>query len=89
MTEALVLAVSAVLRDLYGWEDSLELQPTRKEFEGDATLVVFPFLKRSRKSPVETANEIGSALLKATPLVQRRSRIPEFSSCLRPVRIPL
>jgi arginyl-tRNA synthetase len=78
MTEALVTAVSAVLRDLYGWEDSLELQPTRKEFEGDATLVVFPFVKLSRKSPVETANEIGAALLKATPLVTRFNAVQGF-----------
>ena len=78
MTEALVTAVSAVLRELYGWEDSLELQPTRKEFEGDATLVVFPFLKLSRKSPVETANEIGAALLKTTPLVSRFNAVQGF-----------
>ena len=42
--------------------DTIQLQATRKEFEGDLTLVVFPFLKASRKSPEATANEIGEWL---------------------------
>ncbi len=39
--------------------DSIAFQETRKEFEGDFTLVVFPFIKQSKKSPEVTANEIG------------------------------
>lgn len=38
------------LKNLYGTDvESVELQPTRKEFEGDVTIVVFPYLKASRK----------------------------------------
>ena len=43
-------------------KDLLSFQATRKEFEGDFTLVVFPFLKISKKGPEQTANEIGQYL---------------------------
>src|SRR5471030_1970531 len=39
--------------------NEITFQETRKEFEGDFTLVVFPFIKQSKKSPEVTANEIG------------------------------
>ncbi len=44
--------------------EKIALQPTRKDFDGDFTLVVFPFLKLTRKSPDETANLIGEDLVK-------------------------
>jgi len=50
-------------------EQSLALQKTRKEFEGDFTLVVFPFVKLFRLSPEQTAAEIGNALLERVPEV--------------------
>jgi arginyl-tRNA synthetase len=54
---------TAVLKDLYGLENAkIEWQPTRKEFAGDFTLVVFPYLRASRKKPEETAQEIGVAI---------------------------
>ena len=40
----------------------VQLQNTRKEFEGDITLVVFPFVRMSKKSPEQTAAEIGDYL---------------------------
>lgn len=78
MADALESAVSTVLKTLYGWEGPVELQETRKDFEGDATLVVFPFLKLSRKSPVDTAREVGEALLAATPMVVRYNAVQGF-----------
>ncbi len=78
MADALESAVSTVLNTLYGWEGPVELQETRKDFEGDATLVVFPFLKLSRKSPIDTAREVGEALLDATPLVVRYNAVQGF-----------
>ena len=42
----------------------VQLQKTRKDFEGDFTLVVFPLLKYSKKSPDETGQEIGTTLTK-------------------------
>ena len=50
---------------LYGVEPApglIQVQPTRKEFEGDVTLVVFPLLKTSHKAPEATATEIGAWL---------------------------
>ena len=40
----------------------VQLQKTKKEFEGHLTLVVFPFLKMSKKGPEQTAQEIGGYL---------------------------
>lgn len=60
------------INDLYGQEvaESLvQLQTTKKEFEGHLTLVVFPFLKISRKKPEETAQEIGLYLKSNIPNV--------------------
>ena len=47
----------------------IQVQPTRKEFEGDVTLVVFPLLKTSRKAPEATANEMGAWLQENDPHV--------------------
>ena len=54
-------AVRRSVEALYGTLDGeqLQIQKTRKEFEGDYTLVTFPLLRRSRKSPEATATEIG------------------------------
>ena len=55
--------ISQSLKSLYGIEieyQNIELQPTKKEFEGDITLVVFPFTKQAKKRPEDIANEIGS-----------------------------
>lgn len=51
------------LHSLYQIEvSSIELAQTRKEFEGDLTIVVFPYLRSSKKGPEQTANEIGEYL---------------------------
>ena len=57
--------VQEVVKNLYGIEASeqqVQLQKTRPEFEGDITLVVFPFVKAARKAPAQVAAEIGEAL---------------------------
>ena len=57
-------AVKAI-KELYGQdiaEDVINLQETRKEFEGQVTIVVFPVVRFSKKSPEETGNDIGSFL---------------------------
>ncbi len=64
LIQKLVSASMRALADLYQLEGAkVEIQPTRKEFEGDFTLVVFPFLKHSRKPPEQTAEEIGQYLV--------------------------
>ena len=65
---------------LYGPADpaAVQIQKTRKEFEGDYTLVVFPLLKLSRKKPEETATEIGEALVKNVPEIKGYNVIKGF-----------
>ena len=63
--DKLVASVINGLKALYGQEvpeKMVQLQKTKKEFEGHLTLVVFPFLKMSRKGPEQTAQEIGEYL---------------------------
>ena len=61
-------AVSSALLKLYNLTvdpSSVVLQATKKEFEGDYTVVVFPFVKQARRSPEQLANELGSAVKEA------------------------
>ncbi|MDE5572076.1 MAG: arginine--tRNA ligase, partial [Prevotella sp.] len=58
-------AAIAAVKALYGQdvpEKMVQLQKTRSEFEGNLTLVVFPFLKMSKKAPEQTAQELGDYL---------------------------
>lgn len=74
-------SILQVLSDLYGQsvdEKSIQLQATRKEFDGDLTLVVFPFLKISKKTPELTAEEIGSKLKEIQPIVENYNVIKGF-----------
>ena len=64
---AICSSVISVVKGLYGQdvpEKMVQLQKTRSNFEGNLTLVVFPFLKISKKNPEQTAQEIGEALMK-------------------------
>ena len=77
----LVENIAAAIETLYGQAvtaDKIQLQKTRKEFEGDFTLVVFPFLSLSRKRPEETAAEIGEELKKRLPLIASYNVIKGF-----------
>lgn len=56
----------------------VQLQKTKKEFQGHLTLVVFPFLKLSKKSPEQTAQEIGEYLLKNEPSIANFNVIKGF-----------
>ena len=71
--------VAAAVSTLYGNAGApLQIQKTRKEFEGDYTLVVFPLLKASRKSPEATATEIGEYLVANTPEIKAFNVIKGF-----------
>ena len=77
----LVESVVAAIEALYGQPvatDKIQLQKTRKEFDGDFTLVVFPFLALSRKKPEDTAAEIGEYLTKNQQLVASYNVIKGF-----------
>lgn len=58
--------------------DALSFQKTRPEFEGDLTLVVFPFLKLLRKKPEELAKELGESIMLESPLVHSFNVIKGF-----------
>ena len=65
-------SVLKAVKELYGQEvpaKMVQLQKTKKEFEGHLTLVVFPLLKMSHKKPEETAQEIGLHLMDNEPCV--------------------
>ena len=71
-------AVMAGVKALYGQdvpEKMVQLQQTRAEFEGNLTLVVFPFLKMSKKKPEDTAQELGEYLVQAVPDVVARFNV--------------
>ncbi|MCR5849212.1 MAG: arginine--tRNA ligase [Bacteroidaceae bacterium] len=68
----IVQAVEAIVEELYGQqvpEKMVQLQQTRPEFEGQVTLVVFPFTKMSHKAPEVTGQEIGERLQEKLPEV--------------------
>ena len=68
----IVKATLKVVKELYGQDvdrTAVQLQKTRADFEGNLTLVVFPFLKISKKKPEDTAQEIGEKLIKETAVV--------------------
>ena len=74
-------AVAKALKELYGVETdpaSIVPQQTRKEFEGNLTIVVFPWLKASRKSPEATATEIGEWLVANEPAVEKFNVVKGF-----------
>ena len=79
--ERLTAAVVSGLKALYGQdvpEAQVQLQKTKKEFEGHLTLVVFPFLRMSRKGPEQTAQEIGEYLVANEPAVAAYNVIKGF-----------
>ena len=68
----IVSAVITAIKQLYGQEiaeSTVQLQKTKAGFEGNLTLVVFPFLKISRKNPESTAQEIGQWLKENSSVV--------------------
>ena len=79
--DKLVASVINGLKALYGQEvpeKMVQLQKTKKEFEGHLPLVVFPFLKMSRKGPEQTAQEIGEYLKANEPAVAAFNVIKGF-----------
>ncbi len=74
-------AVSKALYELYHFEaseDQVQIQNTRKDFEGDVTIVVFPFLRFSKKSPEITGEEIGNYLSQSIDIIESYNVIKGF-----------
>ena len=79
--DKLVMSVINGLKALYGQDvpaAQVQLQKTKKEFEGHLTLVVFPFLRMSKKGPEQTAQEIGEYLQANEPSVAAFNVIKGF-----------
>ena len=73
--------VASALNALYGVakeNPAIQLQKTKKEFEGNLTLVVFPFLKDSKKAPEATATEIGEYLVANSELISAFNVVKGF-----------
>ena len=81
MEKQLISAVVKAVSELYGQEvpeSMVQLQKTKAGFEGNLTVVVFPFLKMSRKKPDLTAQEMGEWLAKNCPLVEGFNAVGGF-----------
>ncbi|WP_106633240.1 arginine--tRNA ligase [Alistipes sp. Marseille-P5061] len=76
VTEAARRAAEALYGPLEG--EQLQLQKTRREFEGDYTLVTFPLLRRSRKSPEVTATELGTYMKEHNPEISSFNVVKGF-----------
>ena len=81
MEKQLISAVVKAVSELYGQdvpESMVQLQKTKAGFEGNLTVVVFPFLKMSRKKPDLTAQEIGQWLVENCGVVDRFNAVGGF-----------
>ncbi len=79
--QQIMAAAGAAVKALYGQEvpeKMLQLAKTRSEFEGNLTLVVFPFVKMARKSPEQTGQEIGDYLVANCPLIAKYNVVKGF-----------
>ena len=79
LEEILIPKVQEAVKSLYGVEITpaqVQFQKTRAEFEGDITLVVFPFVKAARKAPAQVAQEVGEALV--GELVEKYNAVQGF-----------
>lgn len=78
-------AVLQIIKELYTIEldeNSIQIQKTKKEFEGDFTLVVFPFVRYSKKSPDATAQEIGEKVKDTLVFIESFNVIKGFLNFL-------
>ena len=79
--EIIAAGVADAVKALYGAEvapESVQVQQTKKEFEGHLTVVVFPYLKASHKKPEETAAEIGEWLPANVAAIEKFNAVKGF-----------
>lgn len=73
-----VVAAVKALYDIDTTADQVQTQATRREFEGNITVVVFPYVKAARKAPEAVANEIGAYLAEHSEAVARYNAVKGF-----------
>ncbi len=74
-------AAARALKELYSLEfdpEKVQVSATKKEFEGNLTIVVFPFLKASRKAPAVTAADMGEWLVANEPAIEKYNAVNGF-----------
>src|SRR5690606_31990591 len=79
--ERIILQTVAAVNSLFGQEinpQSITIQETRKEFEGQWTVVTFPITKFSKKSPEETGQAVGEYLQSSMPEIESFNIIKGF-----------
>jgi arginyl-tRNA synthetase len=71
--------IQQALRDIFNLtSEKIEFQATRKEFAGDITLVLFPFLKEIKSSPAEIGNQLGAYLVTNSDVVSSFNVVSGF-----------
>ena len=81
LNKILQTAVSKAVKELYGIDaapETIVLQSTRKDFEGNLSVVVFPWVKAAKKAPEAVANEIGEWLVNNEKVVERFNSVKGF-----------
>lgn len=79
LTQILTPSIEKAVQALFNVAiDKVEFQSTRKEFEGDITMVIFPLLKVVKSNPVELGNKIGNYLVENVPEVSRFNVVSGF-----------
>src|SRR5690606_29405659 len=79
--QQLIHHTKQAVKELYGADlpdQQISIQETRKEFEGQLTIVVFPITRFSKKSPEATGNDIGNYLLEQLPQLTAFNTIKGF-----------
>ncbi len=73
--------VAEAVKELYGLEvatETIQIQKTKKEFEGNLTVVIFPFVKAARKAPAVVGEEIGQFLIEHTIEIEKFNAVQGF-----------
>ncbi|MBQ0117056.1 MAG: arginine--tRNA ligase [Flavobacterium sp.] len=79
LSQLLTNTIQNAVKELFGVAlDKVEFQATRKEFEGDITVVIFPLLKMLKGNPVELGNKIGNYLVENVAEVSRFNVVSGF-----------
>ncbi|WHT73626.1 arginine--tRNA ligase [Myroides odoratimimus] len=79
LNQILTPQIEKAIQQLYGATvDKVEYQATRKEFEGDITVVIFPFLRQIKGNPVEIGTKIGEYLVENTSVIERFNVVKGF-----------
>ncbi|WP_267740515.1 arginine--tRNA ligase [Myroides injenensis] len=83
LNQILTPQIEKAIQQIYGVSvDKVEYQATRKEFEGDITVVIFPFLRQIKGNPVEIGTKIGEYLVENTSVIERFNVVKGFLNLL-------